>query len=244
MPTPPKKPDTKPAENPGFDFEKLNATMLGLGQAIQAQQKSLEALGNRMESLEQRPAQPPTPTPAEPKEFKINLGEEKDLETLSRMDFAGKMLEQINGLMEHNLKKISDTLEGKLSAVSDTIGRSSLEGEIKEMIGSKKDFMDWKEELKALRQELPNASLQRLYALVRSENPDKAKELDEKYADKPAAGEDGKAQGKAFGGFFPTNSHQEENTKMTQDEAVQKAWDDVFSGQNNLDTLFEGTDQP
>ena len=150
-----------------------------------------------------------------------------DLENLDRKGFLEVILTSVN----KSVNKAVGSLEEQINGVSTNINTDKLKVQLQEMANSHKDFKDWGPEIKALAQENPTLSPKRLYALARNENPEKAKELDEKYAEEDAGKDDKPVERKGgFGGLTPTSgSVDDKPTNMKQAEAAEAAFEEVFA---------------
>lgn len=155
-----------------------------------------------------------------------------NLETASRTDFAKYLLGEVQKVVEGAVTPIKE----KTDEVDTKVTKGSLKAMIEELkAGPHPDIEEWGAELKDIMKESPGLSLKRAMRLAKEENPKKAKELGEKLADeKKKADEEAvaakKAERKNFGGLTPSGSTtKSENTRMSQTEASEAAWEEVES---------------
>lgn len=186
-------------------------------------QEGLTALTSKLEQLGQ--AQPPK------NQGSSGGGEDEDvdLETMDRKTFAAYMARQMRGIVEDSLKPVKEGF-GKLD---EKIDATSLAGMIKEFQKDHPDFYEWKEEMRGILRESPTLTPARAYALARTENPEKAKKIDEKYGlGKPEK----KSAEENFLGLFPTSGSGSSATKgagrMKPQAAAEAAWTEVMSKMN------------
>lgn len=144
-----------------------------------------------------------------------------DLESLSRADFASHLLKQINKQFSKPIEELGNQIKEVQSSVSQVDSKTV----VQHFADGHKDFWDWKPELEAIVKETPGISVERAYALARQENPDKAKELDQKYS---PPSDEGK-ETKPFGGLTPTSGQTSKSTTMSSEEAVEAAWNDTMA---------------
>lgn len=151
--------------------------------------------------------------------------EEVDLETLDRKGFAGHILKQVKGVMEEVIKPLGD----RFGQLDEKIDGHSLSVMIKEFQKDHPDFFEWKDEMKGLLKSSPTLTPARAYTLARSESPDKAHKMNEKY--KMGAPEKQSPNGQDFLSLFPQggSATRSGNGKMNPKQAAEAAWDSVMS---------------
>ena len=189
-------------------FEALVKTVGTLAQGMGSVQAGLTALSD-MESRRQTPAD-------DDDEEEEDLG---DLETMSRADLVSTILKTVEKGIDKKLSAVSEKIEG----LGNDLESRDIKSEVNTLASDNKDFWDWKEEIRSIAAETPGISVARAYKLARTENPEKAKKLDEKYEPKE---EDKKKTG--FGGLTPTSSRTGETTKMDKTSAAEAAWLDTM----------------
>jgi len=138
--------------------------------------------------------------------------------------------------------KLIDTkfgeIGGRLDKTNQSITDDKIAGEFKRLVGTNPDLFEWSGEIKALNEKSPGLSIKQLYNLARSENEEKASEMDEKFR------KDGEGDGKDVPGLLslmPTSGvTAEDDEKLTKEEAADKAWDDTLEDFPGLAQLGEG----
>ncbi len=201
------------------NFDKLVATVGGLTKGITAIQTGM--VGMQQRAADGDAAQKKADEEAAAAAEDADVG---DLEQMSRADFANYIGDNIVKTLQ---KEMLDPLNKKIEGIETTSVDKDIKMEVKELSGEHKDFWDWKSEMGEIAKATPGITLKRAYKLARSENPDKAKELDDKHKD-TSGDKDEKAKG--FGGLTPTSSATSKSTKMDQATAVESAWDETMEG--------------
>lgn len=205
------------SKDPGFI--QMQKMIQGLGVLIQQQ-------GNVINDLRQKAA---TPAPARGPNGEENDDDEVDADKLSNKELMGLILKNVGSLLDEKIGGVTKQIQG----VATSVNSRELGQQYEQLKGQYKDFEEWSDEMKQLSKENPTLSLKRLYLLARQENADKAKTLDEKYADKKDETDDSVLT--LFGGFRPTTKTSGEGgegsqkTKMTIDQALDKAWTDAVA---------------
>lgn len=205
----------KLTEDPAF--QELQKAMKGLGimvtQQQQASTKTQESLNALMGKLDK--------VIDGDHEGSRHISREEEEEALNDLDNN-----QLVKLILGEVGKVLDEKVGKIGEKVDQTNSRLSTAEIKQQIIdlNAKDFFDWKDEMSALAKENPSLTPKQLYSLVRTDNPDKAAELDEKYRDKS---DDDK--GKKFLGLMPTSgaTMDADDEKLTAKEAGERAWEDI-----------------
>jgi len=147
-------------------------------------------------------------------------------EQLNEMPQA-EFIKHVNKIISDNVSRATGDVRKDIAKVSDTFTQKSLQEEIKNFAKEHPDLLDFTEEIKSIIDETPGLSVQRAYALAKTENPDKATTVAEKYktdADRP--------QRQPFGGLTPTSGASpagEDGKPLTQDKAADKAWNDTLT---------------
>lgn len=149
-----------------------------------------------------------------------------DEDAINDLDNAGLMKLVVGEISKVMKDQIGDVTKS-LSATNQNISDNKIATELKDHIVNHPDFMDWKTEISVLAKENPTLSIPRLHSLVRSENPEKATELDGKYTS-----DEDKDTKPGFLGLMPTGGgfvDEDSGEKiMTKDEALNKAWEEVL----------------
>jgi len=206
------KDDDKGGDKTGEVLAKITETLGGYGEAI-------AALGNEIKSLK-------APAIEEEEEKKSVLDDLPDLEKMDRAGFLGIVAQVIDEKTGASSKDIL----AKLGNLEKTQNDTNVASQVKELAKGAKDLGEWNQEILALHKEMPNASVQRLYMLAKGENPDKAKEMDKKYAPEDDKDKDKEKKKKGFGGLHPGggSGSDGESKKMDAGQAAESAWAQVF----------------
>src|SRR3990167_1333366 len=109
------------------------------------------------------------------------FGDDVDLEQLDRKDFARFILAQSKGDIQGEVKKLSDVMVAKIDDLGGRFESKNAGEQVEKTASDHKDFWEWSNEIKGVLKDNPTLTVRRAYALVRSENPEKAKEMDKKY---------------------------------------------------------------
>ena len=158
-------------------------------------------------------------------QLETQFGDDVDLEQLDRKDFARYIRTHMLADIKGEVSKLSDAMIAKIEDLGGRFESKNANEQIERTANSNKDFWEWSSEIKGLLKESPTLSVSRAYKLARSENPDKAKELDKKY------NPPGKDKEQNFLGLTPTSftGAREGAKKMNASDAANKAFDDVMS---------------
>lgn len=165
-----------------------------------------------------------------------------DVDSLDNKSFQKMIMKNIGGMLDERLGQFGT----KLDSVSTEYRNGRLTEEYVKLKSDHKDFDEWSDEMKALAKDNPTLTLKRLYTLARSENADKTKEMDTKYAPKDDVKEKADGGLTLFGGFRPTigktgdgGESGKNGKKMTPAEAGSQAWEETvakFPGLKSLET--------
>ena len=149
-----------------------------------------------------------------------------DLEGLSRSQFLNVILKQVN----KGFDQIGKRLDAEVGGVKKDLSTKDLKAELIAAANKHKDFKEWGPEIKTLMGENPKLSIERAYVLARTENPDKAGQMDEKYATPPTDDAGGKPKSKGgFGGLTPTSGSVDDKPEsMDLKQASEAAYDEIF----------------
>lgn len=152
-----------------------------------------------------------------------------DLDDLSRDQFAQYLMKQFTKAQKASLKPLVDRIEGLASESESDKWRR----EIATARSNYKDFTEWGEEIKAVLTKNPDISVDDAYHLAKARNPEKVKEISEKFETAEKEEEDKKNPKSLFGGLTPTSrvgGSSEETPPLNQKEASEKAWEDAMAG--------------
>jgi hypothetical protein len=159
------------------------------------------------------------------------------LETMPRRQFGEYLLKSFAKHLDTALKPIKDGVTQAATAAQTV----DVKVQVQQFAEKHADFNDWKDEMLALAKDNPTLTVQRLYTLARSENPDKAKELDKKIADAKKASEEGDATSTTTrkppakravkgNGLSPSGATGEAKPgKMNPQQAAEAAWADAVA---------------
>ncbi len=205
-----------------IDFGQLNEAIKGMPESVQNAMKAAikEASGD---------ARAAAAAAAKANEDNIEDGPdpEVDVERLSRSELVSHINKSFDKTIAKVLKPVLDRLESTTTdAETDRVKR-----EFEKAKDDYPDFMEWKDEMKEIITAHPDLSAKRIYRLARSENPDKAKEIDDKIKeDKDEKdGKDNVTPMRAFGGLRSTSGKSVENDgKKQPKDAAKSAWDQVM----------------
>lgn len=165
----------------------------------------------------------------------FQMPSQAELEGMNRIEFMEVMNKKFEHALKEALKPISEGIDTSRRAAT----RAEIAAEVREIRSKHKDFDEWTEEIKAKLKSSPGLSPHDAYLLVRSSDPEKAKELDTKYnpkKDDPPldSGANGKKPPASYGGGRPQSSgggdEETPTGTMTQADAAQKAWEEVTAG--------------
>ena len=174
---------------------------------------------------------------ARAKEAEDDDDDDDDLEDLDKIDLDElsnkELVGHLNQRFERSLTKALKPLFKKIDDQKAESETEKFRESVKQMKKDHKDFSEWGDELRAIYKENPTMSIDRAYKLARAENPDKAKELDEKFAKEDKEDdEENKSTQKLFGGLLPTSgtSDAKEERRLKPKDAADKAWDQTMQG--------------
>lgn len=227
----PQDKDTKNEQTPN-QFEDIKALLQQVANSTKSNAEAIKELYNYQT---QHPA--PSKDNSQDKDTDKDEPAPENIEMMSRKEYGEYIKRQaikefqkeLGGLKEEVSTNRQETHEERLRREANELR--------KEEVGKGKDLDEWRDEIKQLYQQTQGSlSMKRLYQLARSENPEKAKELDKKYAPK----EDTKARepvDDTFGGLVPSNSKIQEakkKGKLSAEEAGNEAWQIMFGNSDDV----------
>ena len=167
----------------------------------------------------------------EEQEEEVKPLNEDELEKMSRADFARHMGDNIAKSVMSQVTKAMKPLTERMAENEDAGERERLKTQIKEAREKYKDFDEFRKEIVASVEEYPNLSIEDHYKLVKADNPEKVKEIEEKIAKEKEEEEKKAGTNKpAFGGLTPTSGEKAEETQhKTTKDAAEAAWEDTMS---------------
>lgn len=202
------------------DFSKLESALEGLPRAVQdAVMGGLREFAQ--EQQDNRAVAPKNPDPEPDPE------PEPDLESMSRKELIAYMEKKFGSTVEKALKPLKDNVD----STSAEAQRERINRQVNEAAQKHADFWEWTDEMRGKAKTHPSLSVEELYTLVRHENPEKAKQIDTKMAEKEAdKKKETQPETPRFGGLTPTSGTKTQKTeKMDSKTAAQAAWDEVMS---------------
>jgi hypothetical protein len=227
MPAEAAKPPVVSAE----DIKALKDAVATLSKKNEQLENLLAQVGTGQKSLEEKLGSLSNP-PQASKNEKDPL--DVDLEQLTNTQLADVLLKKISSNLSTELKKALGPLENRLTSTSNFVATKSFQEQIETTKKKHKDFDDWLPDIKTIAEKFPSASVEQLYQLARTEDPDKASELDTKYAEKPDESKKQQDPFSPFGGVFgstPGDAGGDKSTKKTLDEAAEDSWDKIVGSQ-------------
>lgn len=222
----------QPDENRPLTAKELAEFRASVGELTGGIKQMIEMAKQRQEQLSQGGGQQQQEVE---EEQEVEEPSPQDLETMDRAQYAQFIVNKV----VKEIGKVIEPVEARAQNAELTATAEALTRQVNATAEKYEDFWQWKDEIKALAKESPGLSPERLYKLARAENPDKAKDVDEKLAKErekkgqtgdrqtQSRGTDGKFKVR-FGGFTPNGSGGETgNRKMSPSEAASAAWDMV-----------------
>lgn len=213
--------DAKKAAENAIDpaqFKQLVESVGVLAQGLKSTQQSISDLNDRtVVPGKDDEATPPT--------------SEEDLDDMSRTDYANHIGNTIMGKVGEQLEKISEQITG----VNTKVDRSDIINTVKQLSKDNVEFDDLKPETAAVAKRIPGISIEDAFTLAKAENPEKVKELEEKFQAESGDTEEKKAM---FGGLTPTSGQSAKGINMSKQEAGNSAWDETM-GALNMETVGE-----
>lgn len=223
MPEDSKQKDTKQTETKPVPFvlkddptfKQVLSVIGALGATLKEIQKGQQDLTVAVETVKSRGS-----VEEKPKDTKEPTDEE--VNNLDQASLVKLIMSQVGKAIQGTSEKLDKNITG----LSDKISETSIKAELKEFSKEHPDIFDLGDEIKDIVNENPGISISRAYTLARSENPEKAKELDVKYNPETGKGK----PAKPFGGLTPTSGMTPggEKEKMTPKAAADKAWEETL----------------
>lgn len=154
-----------------------------------------------------------------------------DEETINEMKPAD-LMKMLTKVVTDTVQKQVDGVRKEVSSFRDDVTAKGTRAEIDAFAKENPALMHFVDEMKEIINEMPGISIKRAYALARSENPDKAKQVDAELAKE--SGKDPDAKPKLpFGGLTPTSGtnvgDDGKPVQMTPQDAADKAWEETLS---------------
>lgn len=204
----------------GKNMQTLQAGLATQGANLEKLVKTLGEGGGKPPADKDKKNEPPVPT-------------DKELDEMSQSQLVGHMFKSIRTMLDNFGKEVHTKIDG----LSTSLETKDFKSELEKVKGAHKDFDEWIPEIKAIMTDNPNLKIGQAYTLVRTDNPEKAKQMDDKYKVGLETDTD-KGKDKAFGGLMPTSGGPSRELTddgkpktLTQSQAGDKAWEEVF-GEN------------
>lgn len=186
----------------------------------------LEGAAERLSSIENTlqeikdggSKEPPSKKPSKEEELS-----ERDLESMSRSDFARHLLGKFNKLVDAKITPVKETFE------TDSVERrrSEAKRELDEVTSKHPDFWDFKDEIVDATKRFPEMSIEEAYQFARTQNPEKAKEVDERAATiEQERKEETESKKERFTGIMPTSGVAHASKEMSAKDAAEAAWEE------------------
>lgn len=212
-------------------FVQLTGVVTQLGKNMQSLQGLLATQGANLEKVVKSLSEGGgKPTGEKPKP-EDKPPTDKELDEMSQSQLVGHMFKSIRGMLDNFGKEVYTKIDG----LSTSLVKKDFQSEVEQLKSKHKDFDDWIPEIKAIMTDNPNLKLSQAYMLVRGENQEKAKQLDDKYK---IGLEESKPDKQAFGGLMPTSggpsrelNDDGSKKQVTATQAAELAWEQTF-GEN------------
>lgn len=166
---------------PQPDWAEFSRSIESMGSQLSS--RLTEELGGRLDRLNNNvTALTPEPIPQDPNEgFDFDAATPRQLYDHMANQFHSMMENAISGALDQALGPYAEQITGlRRDMVTDQGSR-----EIDRLQAAHKDFVEWVPEMKVLAQRHPSLSISQVYNLAKSENGEKAKQLDTKYNPPP-----------------------------------------------------------
>lgn len=217
----------KDKDGVGKQLEGLKTTLKTLGEVITGMSTAMkefddrfDAIDGRFETFERKP------------DKKETSGDGNvDLETLDRKEYMNHIMTQFTGLLDQKLKPLGESI----NTVRTTTETKELAAELTKAKENITDFEEWAKETAQIYRASGTVTIPEAYEIARRRNPDKAKEMDEKYKmgefdEKKKSEEKEKNPDDVFGGLLPTSGVTVPSEGMSKEAAGEAAWNKVFGG--------------
>lgn len=217
------------SKNP--QFAQLMGLVATMGKNFQTLQGLVATQGSNVEKLAKAIAEGGGKPPAPAKKDEPPAPSDKDLDEMSQSQLVGHVFKSMRTMLDSFGKELNTKIDG----LSTTFEKKEFGTEVERAKAAHKDFDDFIPEIKAIMTDNPNLKVEQAYTLARSGNPEKSKQMDDKYK----VGLDQEKKDKpAFGGLTPTSGGgqklNDDGKALTQAEAGDKAWQEVFGDNPSL----------
>lgn len=160
--------------------------------------------------------------------------QEVDFESMTRKEFA-EFIQQ--SMLTATEKHVLAPLVDRLNSIESGLTTKEFSSEIDILSSKHKDFWEFREEMKELATRHPSMRPKEVYLLARATHPDKAKELDTRFAPVTQS----PAKRPAFGGFAPggAGSKGSPSKAMSTTAALDDAWEQTVAKHGNILSSLE-----
>lgn len=215
-------PDKEPPGGSGASSDEINKAF----QAIQAMATAYQELKKDISSLKE------TISSGEPSGGKGQPGDDEgddgNVEFLSNTQLLSKMEARTRAILEEIVRPLKEQVEG----VSHNISSKNVADQVAAARSKHKDFNDWLHEIKTVAEEMPGITAEDAYVVAKARNPEKAKELDQKYNPPKDKDKEGDPLSKLFGGFEPNSKgtgSKDGEGKMDLRNALEQSFDEILA---------------
>lgn len=178
----------------------------------------MSVLNEKLDSLSDKDDDPP----------KKRDPDSRSLETMNRAEFMQAIFDKIEAMLDGKIEPLSKDIKN----ADEKASKKEIARQIKKAQEAHPDFWEWKEEMGAIANANPSLSVEDVYTLARTKNPDKVVEMDKKFKKgdekKDEEEEERKPNPDAPFALTPTSGVTIEGSEdMTKDDAAEAAWNKV-----------------
>jgi len=217
-----------------MEIEDLKKDLTSVAETVKEMGKAMEGLSSMGEIMKglQAELKGLKEKPKEEKKEKKKSDQGYNIELMSRAEFQGHLMDKFQEILEEKLAPLGE----QVKTVDSTVRTTNIHKALEQAKKKHPDFMEWKEEMIDLANQIPGISPERAYHLVKAEHPDKAKTLKEKFKspeEKEAEAKKAEPKKPAFGGLTPTSGEiSEESKNLSKKDAAELAWQKVFGAES------------
>lgn len=205
-----KKVETPPVEKGREETKPAGVTMDQVVQAVRVMATEMASLKKDVEATKKAPPPPPAQ----------KVGKEEDLETLSRREFADRLVERVR-------TEVVKPVEERVIHSEEESTAAGVRAQLAAVSKEKGDFWDWQGEMVDVLKKHPTLGVEEAYRLARAGNPDKAGKIDKGVQEKEAETTKKEKPETTFGGLLPTSGRTSKNKRMSPKTAAEQAWDEL-----------------
>ena len=202
---------------PNATFDEVVTAVKALIAHGQKQEQAINSITANMAEISNRP-----PQSAPPQQIMEHPAEVKDIETMTRAEYADYLVGRVN-----------KELVQPIATASEDTKREQTSAELKEISERYVDFWDFKDEVKDVITKSPNIGIEEAYFIARGKNRDKAVAIDTKIAETKSANAQKEADQEkedkraGFGGLLPTSGQTSKAATLTAKDAANAAWEET-----------------